>query len=141
MCAYGNCRNEFLVIINGYVEFNPTVRGLKYAIFKSSGMSQTKTRCRYRFGTLQVEENIKEFQHTRESTAKIEDKSFLQRFGVQIADSNVSESATDYSSGEEDSLASSEDFIASPLESHGLTPQVLRNLTSQANYNFFHLLQ
>ena len=29
MCAYSNCRNEFLVIINGYVEFNPTVRGLK----------------------------------------------------------------------------------------------------------------
>ena len=28
MCVYGNCRNEFLVIINGYVEFNPTVRGL-----------------------------------------------------------------------------------------------------------------
>ena len=28
VCAYGNCRNEFLVIINGYVEFNPTVRGL-----------------------------------------------------------------------------------------------------------------
>ena len=28
MCAYSNCRNEFLVIINGYVEFNPTVRGL-----------------------------------------------------------------------------------------------------------------
>ena len=29
MCAYSNCRNEFLVIINGYVEFNPTVRGLR----------------------------------------------------------------------------------------------------------------
>ena len=29
MCVYSNCRNEFLVIINGYVEFNPTVRGLK----------------------------------------------------------------------------------------------------------------
>ena len=28
MCVYGNCRNEFLVMINGYVEFNPTVRGL-----------------------------------------------------------------------------------------------------------------
>ena len=28
MCAYSNYRNEFLVIINGYVEFNPTVRGL-----------------------------------------------------------------------------------------------------------------
>ena len=28
MCAYSNCRNEFLVIINSYVEFNPTVRGL-----------------------------------------------------------------------------------------------------------------
>ena len=28
MCAYSNRRNEFLVIINGYVEFNPTLRGL-----------------------------------------------------------------------------------------------------------------
>ena len=28
MCANSNCRNEFLVIIDGYVEFNPTVRGL-----------------------------------------------------------------------------------------------------------------
>ena len=37
MCAYGNCRNEFLVIINGYIEFNPTVRGLSAYAFIPTG--------------------------------------------------------------------------------------------------------
>ena len=93
--------------------------------------------------TLQVEETIKEIQQIRESIddlAKIEDKSFLKRYGVQIADSSDSESATDLSSGEEDSLASQEDSLASSLELDGLIPQAHRNLTSQADYNFFHLL-
>ena len=38
MCAYSDCRNEFLVIINSHVEFDPTVRGLiSSAIFSFSG--------------------------------------------------------------------------------------------------------
>ena len=68
---------------------------------------------------------------------KIEDKSFLKRYGVQIADSSDSESAIDLSSGKKDSLASQEDSLASPLEVDGHTPQALGNLTSQADYNFF----
>ena len=49
MCAFGNCRNEFLVIINGYVEFNPTVRGLSFSLLSKMGLGQVRLSCKDKY--------------------------------------------------------------------------------------------
>ena len=55
---YSNCRNEFLVIINGYVEFNPTVRRLSVAEYPGldTGDEENRTELETKAPTMSFED-------------------------------------------------------------------------------------
>ena len=64
---------------------------IKYAIFRASGMTATKSRCRYGLECMndleaRVEQAIKVVQRTHETVediASIQDRSLLATFGIQ----------------------------------------------------------
>ena len=119
---------------------------IKYAIFKASGMTATRSRRHYGFASMteraaQVEQAIDEAQQIREtieSIARVQDKALLASFGIQYESSSSEETECNDECGDE-SECNDKHVSPSLCELSSDLLDLCKRTLIQSNFNWFEV--